>query len=349
MRQPVFLFWAFLATAIGLCACQGGDGGGSLKDTDTLTETDSSTEDAPDVDTEVASPEDVRSFLGGRGGVLAYVDSGGRVQILDYREAAPAAGPLTNDPDCVNPIVSRDGTRVVYSQGPASGPKIIKVADIATGESAVVATGDLGYWAVRGDEELIVYCDWSDKARNGADGKTYEVALVAGSVEVAGTPVVIHGSAMDAGPSGDLRWLGQVYNNVSAYNTQTKVEYPTDKFALLDGSAADHQTCNGSMSPDDSGAIMLLAIPHDFIRIFTYASEADRFEETSEINLPGNMAEWEYPEWSTHPGYFTAVLRGSDLKNSIYLVRIEGGSSVPDAVKLVDDDHASYSHLWIEP
>ncbi len=334
------------AAVFFLGACTGDDD--AAKDT-TQEAVDTSTDETRVVDTAVAAVDEVRAFLGGRFAVLAYVDSGRRVQIVDYREEAPAARPLTNDLDCINPLISPDGTRVVYSQGSANGPKTIKVADIATGESEVIGRWDLGFWAQRGDEELIIHCDWSDKEQNGAGGKTYETTLLAGSIEALGDAVEIHGRAMDGGPNGSLTWLGQVYNNLLAYNLETKVEYPTEKFFLLDGSVADHQTCNGSMAPDDSARMMLLAIPHDYVRIFSYALSTDRFEETTQLNLPGNMAEWEYPEWTTHPDYFTAVLRGTDLKNQLYVGRIEEGSIVPDAIRLVDDDYASYSHLWVAP
>jgi hypothetical protein len=62
------------------------------------------------------------------------------------------------------------------------------------------------------------------------------------------------------------------------------------------------------------------------------------------------MAEWEFPEWSTHPEYFTAVLRAPDLKNRLFLAKVSTGETVPDLLELTDEGgDVSYSHLYVEP
>jgi hypothetical protein len=293
----------------------------------------------------VSAPE-LRDFLGGKNGVLAWVDGGGRINILDFRGAGPQVTLLSEEMDCVNPIISPDGTRVVYSRGPANGPKTIYLRSISGGDAVRVAVGDVGYF----NGESIVYCDWSEKDQNGADGKTWRQALVAGTTDLDGDPVEICAKAMAAGPNADATWLGQVYANLGAYNAATSTEYPTESFFLIGGAVADHQTCNGSMAPDQSARLMCLVIPHDYVRIFSYESAGDTFQETSRFLLPAGMAEWEFPEWSTQPDYFTAVLRAADLKNRLFVVKVAEGELVPEVLELTDEGgDVSYSHLYVEP
>ena len=71
------------------------------------------------------------------------------------------------------------------------------------------------------------------------------------------------------------------------------------------------------MAPDDSARLMALVIPHDWIRIYSHITASDRFEETSRFNLPEGMVEWEFPEWSTDPGYLTWSA-ASSLAQTIY-------------------------------
>ncbi|MFC1654911.1 immunoglobulin domain-containing protein, partial [Myxococcota bacterium] len=67
------------------------------------------------------SAEEIKQFLNNQSGVLLWVDAAGRIQMLDFRGADPEVKTLGEQMDCLNPIISPDGTRVVYSQGPANG------------------------------------------------------------------------------------------------------------------------------------------------------------------------------------------------------------------------------------
>jgi hypothetical protein len=297
------------------------------------------------------SAAELREFLGDKDGILAWVNAGGQIQVLDFRQADPQVQTLSNTADCVNPLISPDGTRIVYSQGRPNGPKSIHVLRLSDGESNQIATGDIGYWHFSNSgDEFIVYCDWSDKNDNGAGGKTYSIQLAAGDIAPAGSANEILDRAMDAGPDADLVWLGQVYGNLWAHNQTSGADYPTDKFFLEGGSVADHQTCNGSMAPDSSGRLMCLVIPHDFIRIFSYDMGSDTFKQTSEFRLPRGMTEWEFPEWSTSPGFFSAILRASDLQNRLFVGKTAEGDLVPELLEISGEQRgASNSHLWIEP
>jgi len=291
-------------------------------------------------------------FFGDRRGVLVWVNAGGQIEMLDFRGDDPSVVTLVSSPDSVNPIISPDGTRLVYSQGMPNGPKQVLVRTLDPQDpSQLVGIGDIGYWHVdSGGDEHIVYCDWSVKTENGADGESHSQKLVTGSTDLDGSAVVIHDRAMDAGPNADLTWLGQVYNNLWAYDLANSVDYPTSSFFLQDGAAADHQTCNGSMAPDGSARLMALVIPHDWIRVYSYDSTGDRFNETSRYNLPDGMVEWEFPEWSSDPDFFSAVLMASDYRKRLFVVKAAAGELVPERVEITDDTaNVTYSHLWLAP
>ena len=306
-------------------------------------------EAGPVMEGTLVSSSALRGFLGGKGGLLTWV-SQGQIKLLDFRGDNPEIKTLVEDLDSVNPLFSPDGTRLVYSQGNPNGPKFIFVKKLEASPATKLATGDLGYWNFRNGEESIAYADWSDKDQNGAGGSTYRQKLKTGTVELEGSKETLHTRAMDAGPNATLGWLGQVYGQLVAYNVSARKEYPADKFFLLDGSAATHQTCNGSMAPDDSARILVLAIPHDFMRIFSYQSSSDTFRETSRFTMPAGQLEWEFPEWSTHVEYFTTILRSTDLANHLVIVKRTEGASAPNLLEVLGGEQgATFSHLYVQP
>jgi hypothetical protein len=307
---------------------------------------------APPIDGLNVSKQELVSFLDGREGVLVWVDinAGRRIKVLDFRAADPVVRVLNDHTSCVNPIVSPDGTRVVYSVGNANGTKSIYVARLSDGARQLIATGDVGYWQFDAGNEYIVYCDWSSSANNGTDGKTWRRRLTAGTITPDGTAVEIHSRAMDAGVTGDGQWLGHVYSELYVWDLVAGVEYGPGDFFLLEGDVATSQTCNGSMSPSGTAAIMELVIPHEWVRVFTYESSGDVFRESTRLQLPAGMVEWEFPEWSTDAQFATAVLQPGDLVFRLHLVRIEAGDLVPQVLQVTHDDNSvSFSHLYVAP
>jgi len=300
------------------------------------------------IDGLVVSEADLRAFLGGKGGVLVWVE-GGQMWKLEFRNTPAVLETVSAETGCVSPLISPDGTRLVYSLGNPSGEKIINARELATSTSETIGNGDIGFWSFTGGTEAIVYCDWSTKAENGADGQTYLRALDPGTVTPAGAATVLHTRAMDAGPNGDHTWLGQVYDNLWAYDVGGDREYSMTEFFLQDGVVADHQTCNGSMAPDGTGRLMTLVIPHDWVRIFSYESAGDRFVETSRFQLPPGVPEWEFPDWSTDIGFFTAGI-GSVGALRLTVVKVADGDLVPEVLQITGADRpVTYSHMWVEP
>lgn len=289
-------------------------------------------------------------FLGGRKGKLVWVNSSGQIELLDFTADPPEHRVVVDTPESINPIFSPDGTRIIYARGNANESRPIRAHHLLTGEDKLLAYGDLGYFLFSDQGEFAVTADWSAKSENGADAATHARLLTPGDIAPARGLIDIHDRAMDAGPNRTGSWLGQVYEQMIAYDTTRNREYGTDSFFLMDGSVADHQTCNGSMAPTDKAGLMTLVIPHDWVRIFSYEEASDRFIETSRFELPTGYVEWEFPEWSTHPGYFTAILRTGDLANHLVVAQVENGNVVPATLDLgLEDSGVSYSHLWLAP
>lgn len=308
------------------------------------------TDAGPPIPGLAVSLRELEQFLGGRRGVLTWVDGGGVAQLLDFRGDQPEVVPLSDDLSVINPIISPDGTRVVYAQGQANGPKFLWLRSLTGDDAVQLGTGDVAYWAEVGGDEVIIHSDWSDKQHNGADGDTYQRVVQPGTTTLIGEPVVIHDRAMDAGPNRGATWMGQVYENLWAYDAVNQIEYPSESFFLMEGEPALHQVCNGSMAPDESARLMTLVIPHDWIRVFTHVVAEDRFEESSRFQLPPGKVEWEFPEWSTDPGFFSAILITADRKSRLYLGKLAEGDQVPELLEITGDGQSvSYSHLYVAP
>ena len=69
--------------------------------------------------------------------------------------------------------------------------------------------------------------------------------------------------------------------------------------------------------------------------------------------LPEGLAEWEYPEWSTDAGFFTAILMKSDRKHRLVIVKVAEGELVPQTLEISAEpmmapDGITYSHLYLE-
>ncbi len=305
----------------------------------------------PPIDDLDVSVAELKAFLDGRGGKVVWVDAGRQVRLLDFTGPSARVELLSTDVDCVNPIISPDGTRVVYSTGNPGGTKILSVRNLdGSGDAETLGTGDVGYWVQDTSGDFIVYADWSDKNDNGASGNTYLQKLVTGGTTRDGGATLLHDRAMDGGVNADMSWLGQVYGQMYAYDVSHQVEYSYNDFVLLDGAVADHQTCNGSMAPDSSARLMLLVIPHDWVRIFSFVPGASRFEETSRFVLPERHSEWEFPDWSTDPAYFTAVLRQGGANLRLHLAKVAAGEVVPEVLAVTPwDQNVTYSHLWVAP
>jgi hypothetical protein len=288
----------------------------------------------------VAEPSTVRAFLGNQGGIALFVDKqdDNRLKWVDFNARTPAITPLSDQTNCTNPRLSPDGTRVVYTSG-----ETVYACSLSDGAAAAIGnrgenrSGGVAYWHEENGLERIMYCTSTPKG--GYDQGTTYFQPIHNGIEPDGSALPILDKSYDAGISSDGVWIGETYGGRHAYNRETGREYAT--FYRADGSA-EGQCCNGSMAPDGTHRFLMLVLPHDYIRLYSYDASRDRWAETATFVKPAESAEWQTPEYSTHGDYFSATGKKSNGAYDLYLIRISDDARL----RLVEGDIGN-SHLYI--
>lgn len=298
-----------------------------------------------------ASAGEVETFLGGKTGKLVYVDAndGGRCWWIDLSDMSVHL--LSEDPGCREPLISPDGTRVVYglvdivSKWPGQSQDNqgdAYVRSLSGGERHHVAGPDVGgteafspHWWVdpANGDEYVVFMDYYEKDTQSTAGRaTWKQKLAAD--EPSGAPIKILDHAFDGGLTPDGTLVGEAYHYLHVAATiDLGGGDGTTISPRLDGG---NQACNASMSPDENHHIMHLRIDHEGCNIL---DTSDNLVQT--IWKPSGAAEMQTPEFSNHPGYstFTAEFSGSyhmyiaDTGSGAHLKVAEGDFSTP--------------HLWV--
>ena len=118
----------------------------------------------------VATQSEIKTFLGGKGGILIFTDlaDGSKLKYIDIDN--PSLPIVTLDSaSCSNPHLSLDGTRVAYV---SSGNVYTRY--IASGSRVTFTTTMVEpYWFKDGSTDYIMYCQPTAKSGY-ADGKTYK-------------------------------------------------------------------------------------------------------------------------------------------------------------------------------
>ena len=102
----------------------------------------------------------------------------------------------------------------------------------------------------------------------------------------------------DSGPSPDGTHLGESYRDAAIIDLTTERVHNPDK---------GQQTCNASLSPDNTYRLMYLYLPH------TRFGVKDKYgKELWRIDNPEGSEEWQSPRWSNHPDFCCAVAKYGD-------------------------------------
>lgn len=241
---------------------------------------------------------------------------------------SPGSGAeITNATNAHSPLISPDGSRIVYAMASVTGTAYIR--DIATGSAADTPAWGTGrfdpHWYDDGSDEYIISttCSPETSQSSGYQTKKYNLSN--------DTETVLWASrAMDAGLTGDGRFLGEAYdyNYTVDFNTPGGV---LDSWAWY-GHTNESRTCNGSMSPDAgrNWRMLTLMIPHQFIRTYRYSATKARWAVVNKFGMPdpANQDEWQHPEWSNNPDFAIATA-GKYLKPyDVYLVNTTTGASL---------------------
>jgi len=300
-----------------------------------------------------ASASEVRTFLGGRTGKLVYVDDNesGKCFWIDLSDMS--VHKLSDDASVSEPLLSPDGSRVVYgiyniiSKWPGQSSDNQGNAYIRSlgggsrnhvaGESVAGKQAFAPHWWVdpSNGDEYIVYMDYYEKDTQSAGGRgTWKQKIV--SNQPSGDPVKILNHAFDGGLSKDGQRIGEAYHYLYMARTSDLGGGNGDDISSrMDGG---NQCCNASMSPDNQYHIMHLRIDHQGCNI---RDENDGQVQT--IWKPNSATEMQNPEFSTDPGYCTFTAQfGSDYY--IYIANTRTG----DILKIAEGDFG-VPHLWVAP
>ncbi len=298
-----------------------------------------------------ASQAEVDAFLGGHGGKLVYVDVNDSDKIYWIDLGDMSVHKLSDDSGCSEPLLSPDGTRVVYgiyniiSKWPgesADNEGDAYIRALAGGQRTQVAGAALTgrqafapHWWVdpASGDEYIVSMDYYEKDTQSIAGRaTWKQKL--DSNQPTGDPLKILDHAFDGGLSKDGTRIGEAYHYL--YMARTMDLGGGDGATISGRMDGGNQCCNASMSPDDNYYIMHLRIDHTGCNI---RDENDNLINT--IWEPDGADEMQNPEYSSDPGFstFTAQFGSSYY---IYIANTQTG----DHLKIAEGNFA-VPHLWV--
>ncbi len=277
--------------------------------------------------------DDLEALLGGKNGKLVVRDQNDGNKLYVFDTTSRTFYKLSEEIECLQPLLSPDGTRVVYEHG---GTVCIRPLD--GGDPATLVAGYDGHWWVdpQGDE-WIYYTTVGDNPEetsrkvwypsNGRGIQTRRIRLKDQLDEF------VFDWKCSAGVSRDGTHLG------AAYSTMVIFEVPTGIAYVVNGGS---QGCNGSMSPDNRYYLMQLVLPH------TVFSFRDRYDNVIwEIQNPFGTQEWQTPEFSTHLDYASATAKEDTGFYSAWVVKI----STLETLRVLDTSGGSNwsePHLWVE-
>jgi hypothetical protein len=286
---------------------------------------------------------ELRTFLGDRSGRIAVVDrlAGYKVFIFDLDTGELSK--LSDEIACLSPLISPDGTRVVYHQN--YNVYIHDIDDRAAPRTRVTEGYDPHWWVDSCDDEWIYYTTQSKSKEAGHWRKlfwpenngveTYRIRLRDGKKEH------VWDWKGSGGPSRDGMWIGSGYASVVLHDLMA------DRSYLL---ADEKQGCNPSMYPGaDRVYLMHLATNHKTI---CYRDKDDNL--LWYVKNPSGTVEWQFPEWSSHVDYATATAKEKSSFNSVWVIRIseiDGGTGEirPGKQGMMKVLPTSGGHDWSEP
>jgi Big-like domain-containing protein len=298
-----------------------------------------------------ATAQEVNDFLGGRSGRLVYIDKNENDKVYWIDLSDMSVSELSGDIGTSEPLISPDGTRVVYGinniiskwPGESSNNEGDSYVRFFSGGSRTHVAGSSvagkqafspHWWVDPGNgDEYIVYMDYYEKDTQASSGRATWKQLIVDNQPV-GNPIKILDHAFDGGLSKDGTRVGEAYHYLHmAHTIDLGGGNGSAISSRMDGG---NQCCNASMSPDNNYYIMHLRIDHEGCNV---RDESDSLVTT--IYKPSGAAEMQNPEYSTHSNYstFTAEF-GSNYY--IYIANVSSGASL----KIAEGNFA-VPHLWI--
>jgi hypothetical protein len=266
---------------------------------------------------------------------------GSSIYILDYVRGSKCAKVIEypEEPQYVsfNPLLSPDGTRILYNQ--TFNATDIFVLPVGEEEPFRVGFGANPHWYVDQNtgKTYIVYRDANGMYHDVPQpGKTYVVELNKKNEPVGG-PVLISTNGFGGGISTDGRYLCTAFLLPCILDRQNgRLSAPWG--TIRHEPDYTNQCCCPSIAPDDSGRFMVLRWPHSRFSI-------SDFTGNTRINFPTpeGYEEWQTPEWSTHIDFCTAAAMNNQLIYDLFIIRITN----KQYLQITKNGGYVHGHLWV--
>ena len=291
-------------------------------------------------------------------------DSRRRLVVIDPALPGSAIHSCGTDSVVYAPSLSPDGRLVAFgSQGEGfSGPGTITLhKSDSLGSDPITLSGYLPrFWvSPESRDTFLVFTDgaspntmprwhtektWRIKFRNNAWSGAPEVLWNQGS---------FHG-----GISSDGRFLGTSFPVARLVDLQLN---DTNIFYFItphNGRDDNPQVCNLSMSPSlaEPGEALLLDFGYSKVstligrsyglHAFIFICNLRPSQVAQWFEKPAGYDQWDFPEWSNHPGFIVGIARTSaGGEDALYLIRRSDSSYL----KVATGANLSYPTLWIDP
>lgn len=278
-----------------------------------------------------ASSSPLRELLGADldGAKIVALRDPGKIVRIDLKDLKPTPlgkfAPREGFDDLGRPVWSPAGDMILFSYDRQA---FLMNADgsarrrILRNQPSVY---DASFWRdPEGGDLCVVFTDRAAKngLARGKWGNTLLARLRSAETEV------LFDIPCDAGLSTDGRWLGEAYAQAAIVDLRSQQVFRPHQ----------GQACNASISPDDTGRLLFLYLPHTRIGI------KNRYgAELWSLTNPKGTEEWQSPRWSNHPDYCSAVAKIGDAYK-IVVIRISTRQQV-----VLDEIPGDWyaPHLWL--
>lgn len=308
---------------------------------------------------EFTSSDDVLSFLGADRCRLVYrlvreknVEGHGeraRVRakgtplfLLDYTRSKPY--PIVYEyPDdsaykSFTPLLSPDGTRILYNH--SFDATDIMILPVEGSCPVKIGVGANPRWCLDNDSgnTYVIYRERNAKYNSAPqDGITFRLQIDENNKSI-GEPEIVASYGFSGGMSTDGRYLCTAFLLASSMDRKTgAVSAPLG--TVLQQPDCRNQCCCPSIAPDDTGRMMVLRWPHERFSVMGWDGS-----DMIHYPMPEGAAEWQTPEWSTHPDFATSsVMFSNELIYDIMMINL----STKEYLQITTDGGYVHAHLWI--
>ena len=323
---------------------------------------------------------EVRAFLGGRTGKIAYIKNQlKQIYFLDLSDSLLTERKVSDDAYCESPMISPDGTRIVYESQAGIYVRFLQENSsqrfpIYSGIPTNGQSLEPHWWInSKTNEEYILFCtgNVADLTWPPKSGKTYMQKIVGN--KPSGPLLTLLPFMMASGRSKNGVWGGTSHHSTGMYKLYADSVQDAFFSATNWQDSGGWGACNGSISPSDDPArqnrLMHLnsyLAPaggeifenHKAIVIRSYADK-DINSPIWYMGIPGIHCNndgsgnlfWDHSEWSTNEDFFTAV-GSKEVENwaeaDVYIGRINwtGENRI---LRILNGGGLNYHpHLWVK-